>query len=107
MVPGVMNLPVKLSVDAFRIVQEALANVVRHSGATRVKVNANVIAGYLVINIRDNGKGITRSQIDNPLSYGLMDMQERALMLGGTWKIEGLKGKGTTIAVKLPVEERQ
>jgi two-component system, NarL family, sensor histidine kinase UhpB len=103
----VMNLPLKLSVDAFRIVQEALANVARHSRATRVRVSAKLIAGYLVINIRDNGQGIDRSQIDSPFSYGLMDMQERALVLGGTWEIEGLKGKGTSITLKLPAGARQ
>jgi signal transduction histidine kinase len=102
-----MNLNVKQSVDAFRIVQAALTNAARHSRATRLKVNAKKIAGYLVIQIKDNGQGINRSQVDSSFSYGLMEMQERALMLGGTCEIEGLRGKGTIITLKLPVEERR
>ena len=97
----------ELSVDIFRIVQEALTNISRHAGATEVRVRLKVRGGMVVLNIRDNGRGVTREEIVNPGSFGLIGMRERARRWGGTLDIKGIPGKGTTINVRLPLDEKK
>jgi signal transduction histidine kinase len=93
------------AIDVFRIVQEALTNVARHSGATTVRVTMQLESDNLVIAIRDNGKGISKSQIAGDRSYGIMGMQERARMLGGVLTIKDNSGKGTVVKLVVPARE--
>jgi signal transduction histidine kinase len=92
------------SVVVFRIVQEALTNILRHANATRVDITADEQAGEFMLTIRDNGRGITDEAKSQPLSLGLLGMQERAHLAGGTIDIQGAAGRGTTINLRIPVE---
>ena len=86
----------------FRIFQEILTNVLRHSGATSIQVELRKDDGQLELQVADNGRGITDSEKANTRSLGLLGMQERALLVGGEVKIFGASGKGTTVLVRVP-----
>ncbi len=90
------------STAAFRILQEALANVARHAGATRVDIGLRVESGHLNLKIADNGRGMSAAQLHDPKSLGLLGMRERAFLLGGKVDIESESGKGTTITLSIP-----
>lgn len=87
----------------FRIFQETLTNVIRHAGATHVMVHLKEAAGRIILEVKDNGRGISPEEITNPRSMGLLGMKERAALLGGSFKI-GLPpgGKGTAVTVSIP-----
>lgn len=87
----------------FRIFQEVLTNVVRHAQATQVAVILKESAGYLLLQVRDNGRGITDSEIHNPKSIGLLGMQERARLRAGEVHFDGTPGQGTTVTVRIPL----
>jgi signal transduction histidine kinase len=95
------------STTIFRILQEALTNVARHSKATRVKVSLKQKDTDLVLRVRDNGKGIAPDKISAAKSFGLMGIRERADLWGGEVKIRGAPDKGTTVTVSIPLEERK
>ncbi len=90
----------------FRITQEALRNVWRHSQATRAEVMVAFDQGKTMIAISDNGKGFALSGSVDDLSrdgkFGLAGMQERARLLGGAVKVESEPGKGTAVTVEIP-----
>jgi len=88
---------------AFRILQEALTNVVRHTQASQVEVVLTGNAAELTLVVRDDGRGITGSERDHPRSIGLLGMSERARMRGGKLEIQGVAGKGTTVTLRLPL----
>ena len=93
----------------FRIVQEALTNVARHSDATNVKLALKVEDGYCMLRIADNGHGApehTRDAQERP-SFGLIGIRERAHMLDGTVTIDNRPGAGFTITVALPLHAIQ
>lgn len=92
------------STTLFRIFQEILTNVARHAGATSVNAGLKEDAGNLILEVRDNGRGITEGEISDPKSVGLLGMRERALVFGGEIKITGTPGKGTTVTVRIPLQ---
>ena len=94
------------STAVFRICQETLTNVARHSDATRVIINVEESAGNLTLEVDDNGKGISESEISNPKSLGLLGMKERAHIFGGELNIVGTHGKGTTVMVSIPIQKK-
>jgi len=102
-VPGDFVLDRDLSTSIFRIFQEALTNVVRHAGATRVRVNLRKGKDGILLRISDDGKGIKPRQITDPKAFGLIGMRERARFWGGEVKISGTPGKGTMVAVSIPL----
>ncbi len=89
----------------FRIFQEALTNVARHSKAIRVKISLKKEAGHLILEVQDNGRGITESEISDVKSLGLLSMRERAFFWGGEVSITGILGKGTTVNVRIPIHK--
>jgi signal transduction histidine kinase len=91
------------STDVFRIFQEALTNIARHSKATKVMASLELIEGNLILTVSDNGKGITEDQISNPNSFGLIGMKERAHRWNGTFEISGRRDQGTTITLSIPL----
>ncbi len=91
----------------FRIFQEALTNVARHAKATEISVLLNMQADGLMLQVRDNGRGITEKQATAPKSLGLIGVRERVYYWGGTLTIDGSRNKGTTITVQIPLGDRR
>ncbi len=87
----------------FRILQESLTNVLRHAKATAVILELDVQADNLVLEIRDNGRGITEAEMTDPRSLGILGMRERAGVVGGTVDITCADGEGTRITVRVPL----
>jgi PAS domain S-box-containing protein len=85
----------------FRILQETLTNVARHANATQVNVRLAKEEGSLILEVHDNGKGISREELSAGRSLGILGMRERALLLGGGLSISGAPGQGTTIEVRI------
>ena len=86
----------------FRIFQETLTNVARHADATQVDVRLGKENGDLILEVRDNGQGISEEQLSATTSLGILGMRERVLLLGGTLTIRGTPGKGTIVRVVIP-----
>ncbi len=86
-----------------RITQEALHNVKKHAKARDVNITLSYMPDLLALDIADNGKGFNTSR--NGRGFGLKTMRERAEELGGTLTIESELGKGTAVAVSLPIAE--
>ncbi|MEJ2537185.1 MAG: PAS domain S-box protein, partial [Calditrichia bacterium] len=103
-IPANISLDTNYSTVLYRLFQESLANIVRHSKATRVTVFLKKDQKMLHFKIEDNGIGITREQIENPDSFGIMGMQERVHNLNGEINIRGNPDKGTQIQIKLPLK---
>ena len=95
------------SIALFRIFQESLTNIARHAGATKVKITLKKDSCQLVLNMSDNGKGITEKQISNPDSFGLIGMQERVYFMQGEFKIIGRRNKGTTVIIRIPLTKME
>lgn len=87
----------------FRIFQEALTNAARHAEATRVRVKVRADDKEVVIEISDNGKGITPPDMLKEKSWGVMGMRERARSYGGELAIGSAPGQGTTITLYMPL----
>lgn len=100
-----IHLNSEKEIALFRIFQEALTNIARHSNANRVRVSINIDDRNLILEIFDNGKGITQNQIDSPNSLGILGMKERAMVLGGEFIIKSTMNSGTIVKVKIPMEE--
>jgi len=92
------------STAIFRIFQEALTNVARHANATEVEASLMERNGALELRVKDNGRGITKEQIQKPRSFGLLGIRERIHNLGGRFQIKGAKNKGTTLMVVIPLD---
>jgi signal transduction histidine kinase len=90
------------STALFRIVQEALTNVQRHANASAVTITVTQRSKLLSIVIRDNGRGITAAELDDPASIGLLGMRERAAIAGATVAIGATPRRGTAVSVILP-----
>ena len=102
---GAIASPVATSI--FRIVQEALNNVMKHSGASRVSLIFDHRPGDLRVIVEDNGCGFNVEKLQQTLGgvrrLGLLGMQERAELVGGTFVVESETGKGTTVYVNIPL----
>jgi signal transduction histidine kinase len=95
----------EISTEMFRIFQEALTNIARHAGAQRVTIILQNTRDRLTMEIRDDGRGITKKEIVDPTSIGITGMRERIYALEGTLEIKGVQGKGTTVTVNIPLRE--
>ncbi len=101
------RLASKTEVALFRILQEALTNVVKHAGASNVKVSLDIGEENVVLVVEDDGAGINKDydeQVQPKHRLGLAGIQERALLLGGDCKIESRAGRGTKIKVSIPIK---
>jgi len=105
-------IPVQLSSDlliaAFRIVQEAVSNAVRHANARRIRIEARYRTGSVELQIQDDGSGFDPSAAiaqHEPGGLGLIGMRQRAQDLGGHVSIHSIGGSGTQIVALLPVRE--
>jgi len=94
----------ELETAAYRIVQEALTNAVKHSGSRAAAVNAWVDDGKLHLTIEDTGRGFdVDAAIQRRTSAGLSGMQERAVLLDGEFFVESIPGRGTHVSAHIPI----
>lgn len=101
------TLPKPVALGLFRVLQESLTNIHRHSNSTRAEVAVHLLPAEVVLKVRDYGKGITLEQLDNfrtkgSSGVGLAGMRERIRELGGRLRIESV-APGTSISVTLPL----
>ncbi|HEX9399036.1 MAG TPA: ATP-binding protein [Anaeromyxobacter sp.] len=100
------RLPPEMETALFRICQETMSNVARHSQATAVLVQVGVEGGEVVVEIEDDGKGFEREAVarrEGRRSWGLMGIRERAEILGGVARVESSPGQGTHVEVRIPL----
>ncbi len=104
---NVQEVPLQpdLAMALFRIYQETLTNIARHADASKIQVKLQKIKDSLLLEIIDNGKGISTPDLSNPQSLGLMGMRERARVWGGEVLILSQSGFGTSIRVNIPLED--
>jgi signal transduction histidine kinase len=95
----------KLRHGIFLAFKEALNNVVRHSGATQVRLRIEIVDGQLIISVSDNGCGLEAATLA-PGKDGIAGMRHRISKLGGTCHVAGRPGQGTTVEFRIPVETR-
>ena len=91
-----------IAVAMFRIFQEALTNVARHSGATTVEIALGKKDDFLILQVKDNGKGISPEALASPRSLGLVGMKERASLLAGEVTFESPAEGGTVVTLRVP-----
>lgn len=91
----------------YRIVQEGLANVARHAGASRVEVRLGQRENALALSIRDDGRGFDAGDLDArrraECGFGLASIRERTLMLGGECAVRAVPGEGTAVEIRVPL----
>lgn len=96
--------PAAHAIAVFRIVQESLNNVAKYAKARNVTVRVEREADKLALEIADDGVGIASDAASKPKSHGLVGMRERALLLGGSLRVErGVNGVGTTVSAEIPL----
>ncbi|MDY0339970.1 MAG: sensor histidine kinase [Coriobacteriia bacterium] len=97
------TVPAYAGVSAYRIVQEALTNIVRHADASRAQVTIGTGSRDLTIEITDDGKGIDPGTIDTTSSHGIQGMRERVDALGGTFELLPAEQTGVCLRVTIPL----
>jgi len=104
------NVPAEIQTALYRIAQEGLANILKHAHAWRVEVELLETPFGVALRIEDNGRGFDPSsvaqRVDRP-HLGLIGMQERVELLGGTLTVEAAPGAGTSVQVRIPIPEEQ
>ena len=105
------RLPPEVETGLYRIAQESLSNVVKHSGATRATLRLETRPGYAVVAVEDNGVGFDRDDATagaaDRYGVGMLSMRERTAALGGTFHVESAVGRGTRVSVVIPLDERK
>lgn len=104
-IPHALNVPDEFVTHLFRIYQELVTNAVRHAQADEIMAQLQHADREIILEVGDNGRGITRKQALASNSFGLIGIRERAESLGGTFVIAGRRGKGTKATVTIPIEE--
>ncbi|MWV14436.1 transporter substrate-binding domain-containing protein [Pseudomonas sp. L-22-4S-12] len=94
------------AIGLFRVLQEALTNVLRHAQAHTVEIGLEVQGGELCLSVSDDGRGFD-PQAARAQSFGLVGMRERVLMLGGTLHIDSQPGEGTTLSVRVALDDQE
>lgn len=100
-----IQLPTDTATGLFRIFQECLTNVMRHSKASHIESRLHVRDGNLTLQVRDNGEGFDIGEIGHKKTLGLLGMKERTLLMGGTCRINSRSGEGTTVEITVPVPQ--
>ncbi|MER5307206.1 sensor histidine kinase [Streptomyces sp. NPDC002773] len=101
-----VELPTPYEVALLRIAQSALANTVRHAGASRAEITLSFMDASVTLDVVDDGRGFDPASVRRPSSdggFGLPAMRSRAESLGGTFTVESAPGQGAAVAVSLPL----
>jgi signal transduction histidine kinase len=105
------DIPDRLKLPIYRILQEALSNVTKHSGADRAVVSLGATAGVLELVVEDNGRGFAVESVSShdgsQRGFGLGSMRERAHLSGGTFSVTSAEGEGTTLRAAWPLEGQE
>ncbi len=108
--PSLRHLDPQVEIALYRIAQESLANIAKHAKASLVSITMNQPGNVVELKIEDNGGGFdeleARHAREEGHGMGLINMKERAELLGGRCSIESVKGLGTIIQVSIPLEVR-
>ncbi|HEX7091926.1 MAG TPA: sensor histidine kinase [Longimicrobiales bacterium] len=91
----------------YRIIQEALSNAARHSGADRVEVRIERDGGRVVATVEDKGRGFDLAEAERAGAIGLLGMEERAAWVGGRVRVESEPGRGTRVEIEMPVHREE
>jgi signal transduction histidine kinase len=96
-------------INLYRIIQEALTNIVRHAGATHIDIRFRKLKDSLRINVKDNGRGLYKNDKSKglPTGLGFSTMRERAMLLGGNMEVKSSPQGGTSLTVEIPIQIRQ
>ncbi|MFZ0052441.1 MAG: PAS domain-containing protein [Desulfobaccales bacterium] len=105
-IPDDLDLEERPSSAIFRIFQELLTNIVRHANASRVSISLMKRRGMLILEVQDNGRGISEDEKFKTNSFGLLGVRERVALLGGKFSIKGVQGQGTTVTIRIPLPGR-
>ncbi|MBN2705261.1 MAG: ATP-binding protein, partial [Deltaproteobacteria bacterium] len=100
------ELPVfagQLATAVYRIVQEALTNVVRHAAADQVNIGMRLVHGSLEVMVEDNGRGFAPAALAENSGLGLAGMRERAALIGGRLEVVSEPGRGARIVLRAPL----
>jgi signal transduction histidine kinase len=100
---GSARLPAEMETTLYRGTQEALNNVIRHAKAGRVSVLLERRPHHVSLIVEDDGRGFDATAALKSGRLGLLGMQERAKLAGGTFEIESTPGRGTTVFVRIPL----
>jgi two-component system, NarL family, sensor histidine kinase UhpB len=98
------SLPREVSTALFRVLQESLTNVARHAEAKSVRVRLAEQGNNVLLEVVDDGRGITDVELGKTGAFGLMGMRERIFPLRGRCEIRGVPNRGTTVSVIVPIE---
>jgi signal transduction histidine kinase len=106
---GLPRLPNRIEVPLFRIAQEAITNLIKHARATHASVIVLRQIHEITMLIEDDGRGFDTNMVQdkNGQCLGLVGMRERVNLLGGSFVVESAPGEGTTIRVRIPLQEDQ
>jgi len=103
------QLPAQQELILFRIVQEALHNIVKHAAANSIRVEADYTTDKLELCITDNGTGFDLTPLEDParssFGLGIRNMHNRARMIGASFQMSSTDGEGTTIQLSIPISE--
>ena len=103
-IEALKEVPIEVSLAAFRIFQELTTNIAKHARASRFRVSLAVRGPYLSLEVADNGRGISEKDREKAGHFGLLGIRERAWAFGGQVWVESTAGKGTTVRVEIPVQ---
>jgi signal transduction histidine kinase len=102
------RLSPEVEITLFRIVQEAVTNIIRHSGASEVDIEVVRKGSIVTATVSDDGKGFdAEAALQAPESWGLRGIRERVAVVGGELSIESGPGRGTRIRISIPVPDEQ
>ena len=100
---GDLDLPDPYATTVFRVLQECLTNVAKHADASQVNVALERSAAEIFLTVRDNGRGFAPDAPRGPGSFGLIGLRERSYLVNGEVSIESAPGRGTRIALRVPI----
>jgi PAS domain S-box-containing protein len=104
--PRDIILQKEMATEIFRIFQEGVTNIIRHADARNATIFLRQKMDRLILEIKDDGKGISKNDMFSPKSIGLTGMRERAYSIGGTLKVKGVQNKGTTVTLSIPLYQK-
>ena len=99
------KLPKMTETEVYRVIQEALNNILKHAHATYVFVKIVEDQNHINVIIQDNGRGFDYESLENDQSLGLKLIRERTEMLGGNFEVDSATGKGTRVTFSLPLQK--